>query len=322
MAKDDRDSDNIFGYSMKDRKKLNKLAHFYGVEGIRGQGYDGSETNHMEKPVTGRPGSHGGLSGAKEHRTHEDLGRDINDKMANGAMGNYLLYSGKNLPHATDVEGLYKLHKDAKKLHKEIGGNNYNNAGSDNFKLASHAFKEWESNLKNSLSKNDDDSSTEEEAPSTRMSWNEAVASGTLSQDVQDAVNRLENNDYVKFQGTKATNNEPTDTPASQAQAHLKNEVLKLAGDKSKIQKSKDTERAYGGMTGLASGDAHRSLYGGKPSAGKNALLDMLNANSIMNAQNYKQTLGLSNRSQAMALDNMSAAAGLDFGVQSAMRGF
>ena len=251
MAKDDRDSDNIFGYSMKDRKKLNKLAHFYGVEGIRGQGYDGSETNHMEKPVTGRPGSHGGLSGAKEHRTHEDLGRDINDKMANGAMGNYLLYSGKNLPHATDVEGLYKLHKDAKKTHKEIGGNNYNNAGSDNFKLASHAFKEWESNLKDSLAKKDEQDTTEEDKPELRQSWNEAKESGTLSPGVQAALDRLNNNDYA-FDLKKATDNTPTNTPATKAQQFLKDSVTNIASDKSAIAKSKQKENAYGGILGGA----------------------------------------------------------------------
>ena len=256
MAKDDRDSDNIFGYSMKDRKKLNKLAHFYGVEGIRGQGYDGSETNHMEKPVTGRPGSHGGLSGAKDYRTHEDLGREINDKMANGAMGNYLLFSGKNLPHATDVEGLYELHKDAKKLHKEIGGNNYNNAGSDNFKLAQHAFDEWEAGLESKKPKEEETPEPEKEVPKM-MSWNEAVAAGNMSPRIMGAIERQKAREgqnplgnYPRFfsEVEKATTQTPSITPATKAQDFLKASVDAVTTTPGATQKAKDTEKVYQGM--------------------------------------------------------------------------
>ena len=238
----------------KDRKKLNKLAKFYGVDGFDYQGQDEGETGFGPK---GRPGSHNGAKGRVENRTTEDVARDINTAMANGAMGDYLRYSGKSLPNVmnddgeVNSEGLFDLHKDAKKAHKEIGGNNYNNAGSDNFKLANHAFSEWESNLKNSLAKDDDESPTEEETAPTRMSWNEAKESGTLSPSVQAALDRLNNNDYA-INLKKATDNTPTNTPASQAQQFLKDSVTNIASDKSAIAKSKQKENAYGGILGGA----------------------------------------------------------------------
>ena len=234
----------------KDRNKLNKLAKFYGVDGFDYQGQDEGETGFGPK---GRPGSHNGAKGRVENRTTEDVARDINTAMANGAMGDYLRYSGKSLPNVmgdddeVNIEGLFALHKDAKKAHKEIGGNNYNNAGSDNFKLAQHAFNEWDANLRDSLAKDNEQNTTEEDKPETRQSWNEAKESGTLSPSVQAAVDRIENNDYM-FDLKKATDNTPTNTPATQAQQFLKDSVTSIASDKNAIAKSKQKENAYGGI--------------------------------------------------------------------------
>ena len=143
-----------------------------------------------------------------------------------------------------------------------------------------------------------------EEGPApTNMSWNEAVASGSLSKGVMDAVGRLENNDYAKFMGTKATENQPTETAATKAQDHLKGHVIGLAADKQKIEKSKAAEQVYGGITGLASGDVHRRLFGSPRNSGTQALSDTLDAHTKMSQQNYAQTMGMADRSQHLLLE-------------------
>ena len=140
----------------KEREKLNKLAKFYGVEGFNYQGQDEGETGRARQSQ-GRPGSYDGAKGPTENRTTEQVVRDINTAMADGAMGDYLRYSGKNLPNVMGDDGevnyqeFFDLHKEAGKYHKEIGGNNYNNAGSDNFKIANAAFKSWEEDLRSDL---------------------------------------------------------------------------------------------------------------------------------------------------------------------------
>ena len=157
----------------KDREKLNELARFYGVEGFNYQGQDEGETGRSGQSQ-GRPGSYNGAKVRVENRTTKDVARDINTAMANGAMGDYLRYSGKSLPNVmgdddeVNIEGLFDLHKDAKKAHKEIGGNNYNNAGSDNFKLANHAFNEWENKLTSNMGGGDSEEETTSE-PSKRL---------------------------------------------------------------------------------------------------------------------------------------------------------
>lgn len=138
---------DIFGNDYKNLNKLNKAAEFYGVErtnyGIPFEGETG-------RAASGRPGSHNGLKGAPERRTAEDVGRDIVTKMAEGAMGDHLRYSGGKLPHAQEIEDIIALHKDNKKQFKEIGGNNYNNI-TDNFKLAQHSFQGWQEDFRNSI---------------------------------------------------------------------------------------------------------------------------------------------------------------------------
>ena len=151
-------SDNILpGLDREQRGKIGKIAKLYGVEnsylGMLQEGETGSIRTQ------GRPGSYNGSKGRIERRTDEDVMRDITNKMADGSYGLYGMYSGKGIPEATNADDIIQHWKDAKKLHKEIGGNNYNNASTDNYKLAMHAFGEWEDGLQ---------AKTEEpEAPST-----------------------------------------------------------------------------------------------------------------------------------------------------------
>ena len=176
----------------KDRKKLNKLAAFYDVEGFNYRGQDEGETGRAAQSQ-GRPGSYNGAKGRVENRTTKDVARDINTAMANGAMGDYLRYSGKDLPMADDYEGLWQLHKEAGRYHKEIGGNNYNNAGSDNFKIADAAFKTWQDDLINDLTPdptdNEDDNDSDDETRFSDQSLEEAYNTGNLSPSFMDALN-------------------------------------------------------------------------------------------------------------------------------------
>ena len=323
----------------KDRKKLNKLAAFYGVDGFDYQGQDEGETGFGPK---GRPGSYNGAKVRVENRTTKDVARDINTAMANGAMGDYLRYSGKSLPMADDYEGLFALHKDAKKAHKEIGGNNYNNAGSDNFKLANHAFKEWESKLNsNTGGKGEEETSSETPNP-TGQSWNDAVANGSLSPAVMAAHGRLEERrkqrqaridnpsetglfDWSKglppetaAMTAKATSNTPTPTPATRAQAGLSDAVKGVASLPKAINKSKNNEKAFLGM-GFG-GAALNYVMGHKPrTEAEQAMKDTFMYNSATNAQNYQIAKASAAQQNAYALNNMQMAAGLQFGMGSAM---
>ena len=201
----------------KEHKKLSKLAAFYDVEGFSHQGRSEGETRTGYK---GRPGSYNGAKGPVQTRTAEDVGRDINTAMANGAMGDYLRYSGKNLPMANDTEGLWELHKEAGKYHKEIGGNNYNNAASDNFKIANAAFKSWEEDLRDDLTPDidlvkDDEDDKPEDFGSYYDHYPESL---------EESI-------------AKATSGYNADgTPAQQSAARMLDETLKkVAGDEDKM---------------------------------------------------------------------------------------
>lgn len=127
----------------KDSKKMEpwerhvaarNMAEFYGVD----LGATGANR---------RPGAN--YSG-EDVKSDQDIYREINDKMANGAVADYLRYSGKDLPHASDFEGMHALHKDMKKEHKKSSGGSFNNA-SDIFGLSQRAFKADREAFTNSL---------------------------------------------------------------------------------------------------------------------------------------------------------------------------
>lgn len=323
----------------KERKKLNKIAKLYGVEGFDYQGQDEGETGFGPK---GRPGSYNGAKGRVENRTTEDVGRDINTAMANGAMGDYLRYSGKDLPMANDYEGLFALHKDAKKAHKEIGGNNYNNMGADNFKLANHAFSDWEDNLKSNMSSGDAEEETSPETTAPKgQSWNDALASGDLSPNVMAAHERLQARrearqsridgpsetgifDFSKglppetaAMTAKASSNTPTETPATRAQAGLRDAVAGVASFPKATNKAKGNEKAFLGM-GMG-GAALNYVMGHKPKTeAEQAMKDTFMYNSATNAQNFGLAKASAAQQNVHALSNMQMAAGLQYGMGSA----
>ena len=257
-------------------RAMNEIADFYGVEGhgpgSRGGGFGG------------RPGMNSGGGGRdtsvrRFDNDHERMQRQINDAMANGATADYLRYSGnRDLPHANDREGMYDLFRQMKKEHKKSSGGAFNNQ-SDVYGLSQQAFGDWEQNLLDKIDdgKGDNDDPKPVQTPkSSNMSWNQAVESGSLSQRVLDAIERQESGDYGTYLGAslntkKATENTPTETPASAAQSFLKNQVISTAQDKEKIEKSKQTEKVYGGLSGFASGDLHRTLYGTMGSSGSSS---------------------------------------------------
>ena len=153
-----------------------ELADFYGVD----PGATGANT---------RPGAN--YSG-KPVKNHLDIQREINDAMANGAAGDYLRYSGQDLPHADDMGGMWAVHKEMEDDHQQNSGGSFNNA-SDVFGVANRAHYEYNTNLAEGIvddvmsqvgmNSSDDDDDTEEEAPSSQQSFNEAIASGNLSFD-------------------------------------------------------------------------------------------------------------------------------------------
>ena len=130
-------------------RAMNEMAEFYGVEGVRGPGYRGS--------VSGRPGANYGDEGrdtSVRRNDHEGFGRALNDKMANGAVADYLRYSGGSLPHANDMEGMYNLHQEMRKAHEKNPdgdtGGAFNNA-SDVAALAQRTFTSWKDKFKEEL---------------------------------------------------------------------------------------------------------------------------------------------------------------------------
>ena len=236
------------------QRKVNEMANFYGVEGLQSPG---------------RPG-HGG----PESRSMHEVQRDINDAMANGATADYLRYSGnRGLPHANDAGGMYDLHREMKKDHKKHSGGAFNNQ-SDVYLASQRAFGNWEEDLLSKIGKGSEEEKEPEDKPETPrgMSWNEAVEAGNMSPNIMAAIERqkargnqsmtanypdfsddmydINDKPYVPIVARKATEQTPTETPATRAQDYLKASVGAVVSTPGATDKAKKTEKVYQGIGG------------------------------------------------------------------------
>ena len=234
---------------------MGEVADFYGVK--RG------------------PTARGALPSSNSRSNEESTLRSINDAMANGATADYLRYTGnRDLPHANDIEGMYDLYREMKKDHEKNSGGSFNNQ-SDVYLASQRAFGDWEDNLLSKIGK----SSAKEEKPEEvkteiprGMSWNEAVEAGNMSPSVMAAIERqkareglsmtanfpdfsdsmydINDKPYVPIAVRKATEQSPTETPATKAQDFLKASVGAVVSTPGATDKAKSTEKVYRGIGG------------------------------------------------------------------------
>ena len=223
-------------------QKQNKLDKMGELVGISRSDYRNSE---------GESGRYYGSKGS-----YDDYEKDILSAMNNNFdVRTSMMYSDDDEgPTAINKSSeAFDVYKSMKKSHKDAGNTGNFSSANDlaNVSKSAHSsyMDKFREGIMNDMPKPEesDDSDSGDDGPQQGMSFNEATESGTLSPDVQAALDRQSENDYM-FELKKATDNTPTTTPASEAQNFLQGTVRNLASNKEAINKSKEKEKTYNGI--------------------------------------------------------------------------